>query len=320
MKAIIVQEFGGPEVLRLGETRLPEPGPGEVRVRIMAAGVNPADTYVRGGNYAIKPALPYTPGTDGAGIVDAAGPGVMSVEPGARVWLTGSITGTYAEQALAREDQLQPLPDGVSFSQGAAVHVPYSTAWYALERLARARRGETLLVHGASGGVGLAAVQIARMMGLGITGTAGTLEGRKLAAAEGASHVLDHGAAGFLDELLAVTGGKGFDVILEMRADLNLGSDLRLLARRGRVVVIGSRGDVSINPRDLMGREGAILAMSLWNVAPEDARAAHAAVAAGLLDGGLRPVVGVELPLAEAAAAHRRVMEPGARGKIVLAP
>jgi NADPH:quinone reductase len=320
MKAIVVNEFGGPEVLMLDDVVLPTPGPGLVLIRIMAAGVNPADTYIRGGSYAVKPKLPYTPGTDGAGIVETVGSGVETVSPGDRVYLTGSLIGTYAECTLAQESQVHRLPESLSFSQGAGVHVPYTTAFHALDRLARGRAGETVLVHGASGGVGIAAVQIARARKMTVIGTAGTPAGRALVEREGARQVLDHGADGYQEELLRLTGGRGFDVIIEMLANRNLGADLRLLARYGRVVVIGSRGEVAINPRDLMAREAAILAMTLWNVSKADAESAHAGVAAGLGNGDLRPVIGTEMPLAEAAAAHRRIMEPGAHGKIVLIP
>ncbi len=320
MKAIVVRQYGDPEVMKVEETPQPKPGPGQVLVRIRAAGVNPADTYARSGNYASKPPLPYTPGTDGAGVVESVGPDVKSAKPGDRVYLARSVTGTYAEYALALEAQVQPLAERISFPQGAGVFVPYATAFRALSQVARARAGETVLVHGASGGVGIAAVQIARAAGLTVLGTAGSERGRELARREGAHHALDHGAAGYREEILRLTGGRGVDVILEMLANVNLGADLKLLAPRGRVVVIGSRGDVTVTPRDLMGRDASVHGMLLWNITPEDAASAHAAIAAGMENGTLRPVVGLELPLAEAPKAHRKVMEPGAFGKIVLVP
>jgi NADPH2:quinone reductase len=320
VKAIVVREFGGPEVLKLAEAERPSPGPGQVLVRIMAAGVNPADTYMRSGSYARKPDLPYTPGTDGAGVVESVGTGVTRVKPGERVYTARSVSGTYAQYCLALETQVYPLPERISFAQGAGVFVPYGTAFRALTHFARARGGETVLVHGASGGVGVAGVQVARSLGMIVIGTAGTEKGRDLALREGAHHVLDHRAAGYQEEIMRLTGGRGVDVILEMLANVNLGSDLKLLAPRGRVVVIGSRGEVTINPRDMMGKETAILAMMLWNLPEEEAPGLHAALRAGLENGTLRPVVGTELPLAEAAQAHRKVMEPGAFGKIVLVP
>ena len=180
MKAIMVREYGDPEVMKIDETPNPIPGVGQVVVRILGAGVNPADTYSRSGNYANKPPLPFTPGTDGAGLIDSVGPGVTLVKPGDRVYLARSLSGTYAEYALALESQVHPLPERISFSQGAGVYVPYATAYRALTQLARARAGETILVHGASGGVGIAALQFANAAGLRVIGTAGSAKGREL--------------------------------------------------------------------------------------------------------------------------------------------
>lgn len=320
MKAIVVREYGDPEVMRIDETRNPIPEGGQVVVRIVGAGVNPADTYSRSGNSAARPPLPFTPGTDGAGLVDSVGPGVTSVRPGERVYVARSLSGTYAEYALALESQVHPLPEGISFSQGAGVFVPYATAYRALTRFAAARAAETILVHGASGGVGIAALQFANAAGMKVVGTAGSARGRELVLREGGHHALDHCEHGYRDEALRLTGGKGFDVILEMAANVNLGADLRMLAPRGRVVVIGSRGETIVNPRDLMFRDAAVFGMLLWNIPDEDAVSAHAAIAAGLRGGILRPVVGTELPLAQAPEAHRKVLEPGAYGKIVLLP
>ncbi len=320
MKAIRVHAFGGPEVMQLEQIPDPRPARGQVVVRVHAAGVNPADTYVRAGTYALRPELPYTPGTDAAGSVESAGAGVASVRVGDRVYTARTLSGAYAERALCDQAQVQPLPGNVSFAPGAALYVPYATAYRALFQLARATPGEWLLVHGASGGVGTAAVQLARAAGIKIIGTGGTPKGRELVAAQGAHHVLDHRAPDYLPQVTALTGGRGVDVILEMLANVNLGKDLPILAKGGRVVVIGSRGAVEINPRDAMGRDAAILTMSLWNLSPADATAIHAALYAGLENGTLRPVIGQELPLAEAPRAHRAVMEPGAYGKIVLLP
>jgi len=320
MKAIRVQEFGGPEVLRLGDVPSPQPAAGQVVVRVRAAGVNPVDTYIRSGNYARKPALPYTPGTDGAGTIEATGPGAKRFAVGDRVYVAGSLGGTYAEQALCDERLVFPLAAHVSFAQGAAVHIPYGTAWRALFHRAHARGGETVLIHGASGGVGIAAVQIARAAGLSVTGTVGSDRGRKLVATEGAHHVLDHKSPGHFDEALALTGGRGFDVIVEMLANVNLARDLGLLAPGGRVVVVGCRGSIEINPREAMMRDASILGMSLWNASPDDLASIHAAIVAGLENKSLRPVVGQEIRLAEAPRAHVAVMESGAYGKIVLVP
>ena len=320
MRAILVREFGGPEVLKLEEIPTPQPATGQVLVHVKAAGVNPYDTYMRNGSYAIKPPLPYTPGSDAAGTIESVGPGVSRVKPGDRVYTANTLSGAYAEYALAVESQVHLLPDRVSFTQGAGVWVPYGTAYHGLRHFADSRAGETLLVHGASGGVGIAALQIARAMGLVVFGTAGTEKGLDLAMRQGAHHVFDHGKAGYQDAILKATAGRGVDVILEMLANVNLGADLKLLARNGRVIVIGSRGDVTITPRDLMTRRASVRAFTLWGITETEERETHAALVTGLENGTLRPVVGKELPLAQAVQAHKDVMTPGAFGKIVLIP
>jgi NADPH2:quinone reductase len=320
MKAIMVHQFGGPEVLRIEEVPTPKPGAGQVLVRIHAAGVNPYDTYMRAGNYAVKPPLPYTPGSDAAGVVEAVGEKVVRVKPGERVYTARTLTGAYAEAALALETQVHPLPANATFAQGAGVWVPYGTAYNAIVLVAQARAGETVLVHGASGGVGVAAVQIARALGLRVIGTAGSEKGLELVRREGAQHTFDHHNAGYLGEILEATGGHGVDIILEMLANANLGHDLTLLAPRGRVVVIGSRGEVTINPRDLMSRRASIRAFTLWGLTDAESAEVNAALVAGLGTGTLRPVVGKEIPLADAQRAHVEVMNAGAYGKIVLVP
>lgn len=320
MKAIRVHQFGGPEVLRLEEVSDPKPGRGEVLIDIKAAGVNPVETYIRTGTYAVKPSLPYTPGMDAAGVVAAVGEGVTRFNPGDRVYVSGSITGTYAERALCPEPGLHPLPAHVSFAQGAALAIPYATAYRALYHKAKAQAGETVFVHGASGAVGIAAVQMGRASGMIVIGSAGSDKGRKLVLAEGARHVLDHTSTDYLQQLMSLTGGRGADVVLEMLANKNLGKDLTVLAMRGRAVIIGSRGPVEINPRDAMVRDAVVLGFTLFNVPDNEKASIHAAIVAGLENGTLRPIVGQELKLAEAARAHQAVLEPGAYGKIVLVP
>jgi NADPH2:quinone reductase len=320
MRAIRVNEFGEPDVMQLEDVADPKPGATQVVVRVSAAGVNPVETYIRAGTYARRPDLPYTPGSDAAGTVESAGAGVSRFKVGDRVYVAGSVTGTYAGLALCEESQVHPLPHRLTFAQGAALGVPYVTAHRALFGRAQARAGESVLVHGASGGVGIAAVQLARAAGMIVFGTGGTAEGRELAAREGAQHVLDHRAPGYLDELTKLTGGRGVDVIIEMLANVNLDRDLGVLARFGRVVVVGNRGRVEIDPRQAMGRDASIHGMTAFNISPAEHVSIHAALGAGLEAGTLRPVVGKELPLAEAARAHREVLEPGAYGKIVLVP
>jgi NADPH2:quinone reductase len=322
MKAIRVEKFGGPEVLELAEIPEPAPGPGQVTVRIKAVGVNPVDTYVRSGTYASKPPLPYTPGSDAAGTVERVGPDVGDVRAGDRVYLSGAVSGVYAEVALCERAQVHRLPERVTFQQGAAMGVPYATAYRGLIQRAHAQAGDVVLVHGATGGVGIAATQLARSLGMHVITTGGSEKGRALLGEQGiaADDIFDHSSAGYLDRILARTGGRGVDVILEMAAHINLANDLGLLARNGRVVVIGNRGPIEVNARMAMARDAAILGMTLFNVSPDDLRRIHTALVAGLANGTLRPIVGQELPLARAADAQRAVIEQKAFGKIVLIP
>ena len=318
MKAIRIHAFGGPDVLKMESIPDPKPQTGQVLVKLHAIGVNPVDTYIRSGIYGDR-SFPFTPGADGAGIVEAAGPGVEEWKPGDRVYLQGG-NGSYAEKTIADLSQVHPLPEKISFQQGAALGIPYTTAYYALFFRALALPNEWVFVHGGTGGVGTAAIQFARARGLKVIASGGTDKGRALAKEQGAHHVLDHGAADYLDQAVKLTGGHGLDLILEMRADLNLGKDLKVLAPRGRVVVIGNRGKVEIDPRDTMGRNADIRGMSIMTAKSDELAAAQSAIVAGLEIGTLHPVIGREFPLAEAAKAHQAVLEPGSYGKIILTP
>jgi NADPH2:quinone reductase len=319
MKAIRVHAFGGPEVLKLEDVPEPQVTRGNVLIDVQAIGVNPVDTYIRAGKYGPVP-FPYTPGFDAAGTVEAVGEGVTAHKPGDRVYVSRTLSGAYAEKTLADQANVYPLPQKITFAQGAALGVPYGTAHRALHHRGRAQAGETVLVHGATGGVGLAAVQLARAAGLTVIGTGGSDEGRKLVQGEGAHHVLDHHDPNYRQQLMDLTGGHGVNLILEMLANVNLATDLPLLARQGRVVVVGSRGKVEIDPRDTMSRDADIRGMTLMNATPSELTAMHAAIRAGLEDGTLRPIIDHELPLADAAKAHAEVLEGNSRGKIVLVP
>lgn len=321
MKAIVVRQFGDPGVLQVEDVAAPLPGAGQVVVRVRAVGVNPVEGYVRSGNYAKLPDLPYTPGTDAAGTVESVGEGVTTVDAGDRVYVatSASVTsGTYAEQVRCPAEHVHPLPERISFAQGAAIGVPYATAWRAVHQKARVAAGETILIHGASGGVGVAAVQLARAAGLTVIGTAGSERGLALVHKEGAHHVFDHHHAGYLDEIRRVTGGRGPDVIIEMLANVNLARDTELIAPRGRIIIVGSRGEVTVTPRAVMAKESIVTGFSLLQVGADDLRQIHAGLGAGLALGTLTPIIGREFPLAEASRAHLTVMESGAHGKIVL--
>jgi NADPH2:quinone reductase len=323
MRAILVREFGNPDVMKVENLPTPTPGPSQALVRVRAAGVNPVETYIRAGTYARKPNLPYTPGSDGAGEVESVGADVKDWKRGDRVYIAGDNvsagTGTYAEYALCAPAMLHHLPPKTTFGQGAAMGVPYATAYRSLFHRAQARPGDTILVHGATGGVGIAALQLGRAHGMTLIGTGGSDRGLAIVREQGALAV-SHKDPNYLEEVLRATGGRGVDVILEMAAHINLDKDLSVLAPRGRVVVIGNRGRVEIDPRQTMARDGAILGMTLFNVTPPELVSIHAALVAGLANGSLNPIISRELPLADAPRAHEAVMEPGAHGKVVLTP
>lgn len=323
MKAIVVHAFGGPDVLKLEDVPDPAPDSRQILVRVKAAGINPVETYVRTGSYAIKPDLPYIPGTDGAGEVVAVGNAVRAFAPGDRVYFCGTaagrVSGAYAELTLCTEDNVHKLPPNISFEEGAAIGVPYATACRALFERAGARKGETVLVHGASGGVGIACVQMARHAGLTVIGTAGTAEGLQLVTREGANHAVNHREPGYEQQIAKLTGG-GPDIILEMLANVNLARDLEMVARGGRIVVIGNRGSIEINPRLMMGKESTVTGVMLWAGSPEAIAGCYERINEGLASGAFKPIVGHVLPLAHAARAHELVLTPGAKGKIVLRP
>ena len=325
MKAIRAHEYGGPAVMKIEDVPDPKAGPGEVVVRVRAAGVNPVDAYILSGTYPRKPPLPYTPGQDGAGEVESVGAGVTAVKPGDRVYICGvgntvAGAGTYAEKALCIPSQLHPLPARTSFGQGAALGVPYCTAYRALFQRTNARPGETVLVHGATGGVGIACVELAHARGLIVIGSGGTESGLTVVREHGADFVVNHKTAAYTDEIMKATGGTGVDLIVEMAAHVNLDRDLGLLAKYGRVVVVGNRGKTEIDARAAMGRDASILGMTLFNVTDSEFVEIHSGLIAGLTNGTLNPVIGREFPLADAPRAHEAVMEAGALGKIVLNP
>jgi NADPH2:quinone reductase len=302
MKAVRVHAFGGPEQLVLDELDEPRIQPSEVLVEIRAAGVNPVDAYVRSGTHVVKPPLPYIPGFDGAGVVLEVGADVDRISVGDRVYVVGAMNGTYAERAVCGPEQVYRLPERFTFPEGAAIGIPYTTAYRAVVQIGRVRSGEWVLVHGASGAVGLAAVQIARAAGGLVIGTGSTDRGRQLIAAQGADTVLDHEGQAFEDSVRELTEGRGVDLIVEMLANRNLGRDLSLLGRNGRVVVVGSRGPVEINPRDLMTREAAAHGVFFFGISIDDLQAIQEHLAKAFSVSSARPVVGDEFPLAEALA------------------
>lgn len=302
------------------ETARPEPTGTDVLVKVEAIGVNPVETYIRGGIYPSKPDLPYTPGKDAAGVVEDVGESVTKWKRGDRVYTADSITGTYAEYTLCDEIDLGRLPDKVTFEQGAGIWTPYATAYRALFQKANAKAGETVLIHGASGGVGIAAIQWSKHAGLKVFGTASSFEGTRLIANQGVDATFDHTAGDHLAEITEAMGGKGVDVIVEMLANKNLEDDFSALAMFGRVVIVGNRGSLDFNPRVIMGKDGTVYGMALFNSTRRDRDEIHEAIFDGLTEGFLDPVIRKTIPLADAVLAHHEVIEDKAFGKIVLIP
>jgi NADPH2:quinone reductase len=320
MKAIVVREFGEPEVMKLEDVPTPEPAGAQVLVRLAAAGVNPVDTYLRTGIHAHAPKLPYTPGKDGAGVVEAVGPDCSKFKPGDRVYTAGSISGTYAEFALCREEDLGSLPDNISFEQGAGIWTPYATSYRALFQKAAVVVGETVLIHGASGGVGIAATQWAKNAGCRVVGTASSDDGKRLVAEHGADAVFDHSDEDHFGDVHDFADDKGVEVIVEMLANVNLERDFEALAMYGRIVIVGNRGSLQFTPRQAMTKDATLYGMSLFNSNQTQRDEIHAAIFNGLSAGSLQPVVRESIPLKDAPRAHKEVINSKAFGKIVLVP
>lgn len=320
MKAIQIKRYGGPEVLKYTELPDLKPKADEILVELRAIGVNPVDTYWRSGSQGYGPALPFTPGLDGAGVVLKTGRKITKFNKGDRVYLAGSITGTYAEQCLVKENQIYPLPDNISFESGACINVPYATAYQALFHRGAAEPGEWLLVHGASGGVGIAALAWAHSRGLKIIGTAGTKAGLRMIVENGADFAVDHSKKNHYKEIIKIADGKGVDIIVEMLANINLDKDLEMLAPYGRVVVVGNRGEIDLNPRAMMSKDTAIVGMSLMNATAEEKERIHSAIASGLDTGFIKPVIQEIFSLKEAPNAHVDIIDGKSFGKIILVP
>lgn len=322
MRAIVVTRHGDPSVLELkSDLPLPTPREDQVLVEVKAAGVNPVDTYIRlGTNNYTTTNFPWTPGADGAGVVVAA-PSSKRFKAGDRVYFAGTLTGTYASHALARENQLYSLPENVTFSQGAGVNVPYATAYRALVQKARAKAGQSVLVHGASGGVGIATVQVARSLGLHVFGTASTKEGHALILKQGASAVFNHKESDYIQRIKSASKeSDGVDIVIEMLANVNLVHDLDVIKRGGTVVIVGSRGEINFPPRLIMTKEAVVTGVALMQSTPEEVKEQHSFIGAGLASGTLRPIVDKEFALADAPKAHEEVISGSHAGKIVLLP
>lgn len=323
MRAVRVFQFGSPEVLQVKDNvSLPPLQNGEVLVRVIYSGVNPVETYIREGQYSHLPELPYTPGTDAAGYIEALGPDLIeshNLHVGQRVFVTGCNSGAYAEFVITDAVYVFPLHERLSLAQGAALGVPFFTAYKALLMGAKAKPGETVLIHGASGAVGTAAVQIARAHGVTVVGTAGTKDGMDVVTKCGAHHVFNHSHKSYEKKMVEHIGGEGFDVIVEHLANINLGHDLQMLKEGARIMVVGCRGAVDINPRYLMLLEASVKGVSLGISTPAQWREMGCAIVAGIEAGWVNPVINKVYSLDQVQNVHNDIIHSkGAKGKLVL--
>lgn len=322
MKAIRVAAFGGADVLQYKiDAPLPQPAEDEVLVNIKAVGVNPVETYIRAGAYKRLPTLPFTPGSDGAGVVEKVGSKVNRFKPGDRVFVCRTVSGSYAEFATVKESNAHPLAAALDYKQGAALGVPYFTAYRALCIKANIQAGQKVLIHGASGGAGTACIQIAKSYGLTVFGTAGSQQGMDLIKKLGCDHVFNHREQGYEKKILEVTNDCGVDCIVEMLANVNMQRDLDLLAVNGSLVIVGSRGDIEISPRSIMAKESKVYGVMLWNSTEDELQRTSSAIVKGTESGELVPVIGKEYPLDQASQAHRDIINTkSAVGRLVLLP
>lgn len=322
LKAIRINQFGTSENLVVEQVKVSTPAENEVLISLHAAGVNPSDVYTSTGTYAVKPNLPYTPGLDGAGIVEQVGEQVTNVKAGDRVFIAslpnGKSTGTLAQQIVCVSRFVHPIPEHISFEQGAALGIPALTAYRALVGRAKVKSGQTVFIHGASGAVGLHAVQIAKALGAKVIGTASRDSGKQLVKDSGADVVLDHIKEDTVDSVLSETDGKGPDVIIEFLANENLQTDLQMIAKHGVIVVVGNRGEIEINPRLVMQKECDVRGMVLFNVSAEEHQELISGVAKLLETEKLKPVVGYSYPLEQAGKAFDAVINGKHNGKVVV--
>ena len=318
MKAVVIDRYGDVEVLKIREIDEPIPGRQQVRIRLYAAGVNPVDTYLRAGSQGYTVEFPFIPGINGAGEVDMVGDGVEGVSPGDRVYVTRTLTGSYGEKCLCSPDQIFPLSQALSWEEGACLGVTYFSAWRGLVHHGRAKSGQTVLIHGATGGVGCASVQLAKFLDLKIFGTFGSAGGEDVIRSLGVEEAFDHRDPGRFEAIMEATGRRGVDIILEMLANESLDGDLKILNPRGRVIIIGSRGSIPITPRDLMESEASIIGMKLFKASEQEMVEAAAAIAEATDRGQVRPVIAKVFPLEQVSNAHRAVFARGHRGSIVL--
>lgn len=327
MKAIICDAWGAPDALRVGDLPLPDPGPGQVRVRVHAAAVNFPDALMIAGKYQFRPEFPFAPGSEFSGTVSAVGEGVASPKVGDKV-IGSAAFGAFAEEVLAESGHLIVLPDDTGNEQlelAGSFLLTYGTSYHALKDRADAQPGETLLVLGAGGGVGLAAVELGKRMGLRVIAAASSEDKREAARSRGADELVDYTADDFRDRLKALTGGRGVDIVYDPVGGGISETALRTLAWRGRHLVVGfAAGDIPKLPANLLLLKGSALVGVFWGDfvrrEPEANAANTRQLLAWLREGALRPLVSRRYPLSQAPAALNALLGREAVGKLVVLP
>lgn len=324
MKAIRCKDWGTPDTLVLEDLPDLAPGPGEVVVDVRAAGVNFPDVLTIEGKYQVRPPLPFTPGNEFAGVVRAVGAGVTAFAPGQGV-IGFTRTGAFAEQALAPVDALLPLPDGMDFEVAAAVTLTYGTAWHALADRGALAAGETLLVLGAAGGVGLAAIEIGKALGARVIAAASSAAKLAVCQAHGADALIDYEREDLRAAIRAATGGRGPDVVLDPVGGRYSEPALRSIAWRGRHLVVGfAAGEIPRLPWNVMLLKGASVVGVFWGDFTRKERDAHLAAMARLTawmaDGTLRPLVSRRYALADTPRALQDMAARAVLGKVVIVP
>lgn len=322
MKAIVFEKTGDPSVMKYVDVPKPELKPGTALVKVHAAGINFADTFFIRGEYMIKPKLPDTPGMEAAGVVEAVASDVTGIKPGARV--TSITLKTYAEYCVVRVSQLIPLPDFVSFEEGAAFPIQVLTAWHLLHTAHKTGPGQTVVVHSAAGGVGIVAVQIAKAAGARVIGTMSSEAKAALVKEYGADHVINYASSDFAAETMRLTGGRGADLILDAVGKPTFEPGLKCLAPFGHLILYGRAGGPPdpLNPFRLFEKSvkvsGFVLPVVYGN--PDLMREGIEKSFQLMREHKLRLLVGRAFPLAQAAEAHRFMESRQSVGKLVLVP
>lgn len=322
MRAIQIHQFGGPEVLTYGEAPLPEPGPGQARVKIAAAGLNYIDTYHRTGLYPM--ALPFIPGMEAAGVVDAIAPDVVVVKPGDRVAYCMSV-GADAEYAVVPADKLVPLPASLTFGAAAAVLLQGMTAHYLAHSTYPLRRGDVALVHAAAGATGSLLVQMAKRAGAAVIATVGSQAKAELARGDGADHVIVYTEANFEGEVKRITAGRGVDVVYDSVGVSTFDQGLNCLRPRGLMALYGqASGPVPPIDLQVLNQKGSLFVtrptLGHYTATRSELLSRAGDVFMWVADGSLRVRIDQTMPLSQAAEAHRMLQSRRTAGKVLLIP